>query len=162
MQQLFYVKFSSTNQNENLLLLDDPGRVRSQITSGVLQIQRFDFDCNLVLTRKLIIRRPPALRLKPLQYYECTEPLKSDRVHRDSYRQLEVVEAVHSPPKGEKTISAVKAAIPASGCCLATGRTSKTINSYEFWKNFFAHEPLGWPRICKWAQQFDWKSLSES
>jgi hypothetical protein len=36
------------NQNENLLLLDDPGRVRSQIVRIVRQIQRFDFDCNLV------------------------------------------------------------------------------------------------------------------
>ena len=29
-------------------MLDDPGRVRSQITIVVCQIQRFDFDCNLV------------------------------------------------------------------------------------------------------------------
>jgi hypothetical protein len=35
------------------VLLDDPGRVRSQITSVVYQIQRFDFDCNLVVARKL-------------------------------------------------------------------------------------------------------------
>jgi hypothetical protein len=35
--------------------LDYPGRVRSQITSVVCQIQRFDFDCNLVVARKLII-----------------------------------------------------------------------------------------------------------
>jgi hypothetical protein len=33
--QFFYVKNSSTNQNANLLLLDDPSRVRSQITSGL-------------------------------------------------------------------------------------------------------------------------------
>jgi hypothetical protein len=46
--------------------LDDPGRVRSQITSVVCQIQRFDFDCNLVLTRKLIIRIPAGLGLNPL------------------------------------------------------------------------------------------------
>ena len=32
-----------------------PGRVRSQITSVVLQIHRFDFDCNLVLTKRLIL-----------------------------------------------------------------------------------------------------------
>jgi hypothetical protein len=42
-----------TNQDGNVLLLDDPGRVRSQITSVVCQIQRFDFDCNLVVARKL-------------------------------------------------------------------------------------------------------------
>ena len=30
--QFCYVKVYSTNRNENLLLLDDPGRVRSQIT----------------------------------------------------------------------------------------------------------------------------------
>ena len=29
-------------------MLDDPGRIRSQITSVVCQIQRFDFDYNLV------------------------------------------------------------------------------------------------------------------
>jgi hypothetical protein len=44
-----------TNQHANLLLLDDPGPVRSQIASIVYQIQRFDFDRNLVLTRKVII-----------------------------------------------------------------------------------------------------------
>ena len=48
MSQFCYVKIFSTNQNRNVLLLDDPGRVRSQITSVVCQIQRFDFDCNLV------------------------------------------------------------------------------------------------------------------
>jgi hypothetical protein len=46
--------------------LDYPGRVRSQITSVVCQIQRFDFDCILVLSRKLIIWTHPPLRLKPL------------------------------------------------------------------------------------------------
>ena len=55
MYHLFYDKLSSDNQDVNLLLLDDPGRVRSQITSVVCQIQRFDFDCNLVVTRKVII-----------------------------------------------------------------------------------------------------------
>ena len=30
------------------MLFDDPGRVRSQIRSVVCQIQRFDFECNLV------------------------------------------------------------------------------------------------------------------
>jgi hypothetical protein len=49
--------------------LDDPGRVRSQITSVVCQIQRFDFDCNLVVTRKLIIRIPAGLGLNPLYWY---------------------------------------------------------------------------------------------
>ena len=58
--------FSSTNHNRNLALLDDPGRVRSQIISVVCQIQRFDFDCNLVVTRKLIIRIPAGLGLNPL------------------------------------------------------------------------------------------------
>jgi hypothetical protein len=47
----------STNWDGNLVLLDDSGRVRSQITSVVCQIQRFDFECNpLVVTRKVIIR----------------------------------------------------------------------------------------------------------
>jgi hypothetical protein len=36
-------------------MLDDPGRVRSKITSVVCQIQRFDFDCILVMSRKVII-----------------------------------------------------------------------------------------------------------
>ena len=42
--QFCYVKIFSTNQHGNLVLLDDPGRVRSQITN----VERFDFDCNLV------------------------------------------------------------------------------------------------------------------
>ena len=47
----------STNWDGNLVLLDDSGRVRSQITSVVCHIQRFDFECNpLVVTRKVIIR----------------------------------------------------------------------------------------------------------
>ena len=66
--QLCYVKLFSTNQNVNLVLLDDPGRVRSQITSVVCQIQRFDFDCNLVVTRKLIIPIPPSVGSNPLYY----------------------------------------------------------------------------------------------
>ena len=53
--QFCYVKIFSTNQDGNLVLLDDPGRVRSQITNVEDQIQWFDFDCNLVLTRKVII-----------------------------------------------------------------------------------------------------------
>jgi hypothetical protein len=44
-------------------LLEDPGRVRSQIISVVCQIQWFDFDSNLVFTRKVIIRTDPPLRL---------------------------------------------------------------------------------------------------
>ena len=58
MYQFSYVKFSSTDRDVNLVLLDDPGRVRSQITSVVCQIQRFDFDCNLV-ARPPDARRPP-------------------------------------------------------------------------------------------------------
>ena len=64
--QFCYVKLFSTKQNGNLVLLDDPGRVRSQIISVVSQIQRFDFDCNLVVSRKVIIRIPAVLRLNPL------------------------------------------------------------------------------------------------
>jgi hypothetical protein len=64
--QLCYVKIFSTNQNRNLVLLDDPGRVRTQITSVVCQIQRFDFDCTLDVTRKLVIPTPPGLGSKPL------------------------------------------------------------------------------------------------
>ena len=48
------------------MLLDDPGRVRSQIISVVCQIQRFDFDCIMVVSRKVIIRIPPVLGSKPL------------------------------------------------------------------------------------------------
>jgi hypothetical protein len=64
--QFCWLKLFRTNQYENLLLLDDPGRVRSEITSVVCQMQRFDFECNLVLTQKLIIRIPPGLGLNPL------------------------------------------------------------------------------------------------
>jgi hypothetical protein len=53
--QFCYVKLFSTNQYGNLMLLDNPGRVRSHITSVVCQIQRYDFDCNLVVTRKVIL-----------------------------------------------------------------------------------------------------------
>jgi hypothetical protein len=53
--QYCLVNIFSTNYNNNLLLLDDPGRVRSQIASIVRHIQRFDFDRNLVVTRKVII-----------------------------------------------------------------------------------------------------------
>ena len=64
--QFCFVKIFSTNQYGNLMLLDDPGRVRSQITSVVCQIQRFDFDCNLVVSRKVLIWIPPVLGLKHL------------------------------------------------------------------------------------------------
>ena len=64
--QFCYVKVFCTNHNKNLLLLDDPGRVRSQITSVVCQIQRFDFDCILVVSRKVIIWTRAPLRIKPL------------------------------------------------------------------------------------------------
>jgi hypothetical protein len=64
--QFCYVKIFSTNHYRNLVMLDDPGRVRSQIISVVCQIQRFDFDCNLVVARKLIIRVPPGLGINPL------------------------------------------------------------------------------------------------
>ena len=60
------MKIFSTNQNGNLLLLDDPGRVRSQITNVEGQIQRFGFDCILVVSPKVIIRIPAVLGLKPL------------------------------------------------------------------------------------------------
>jgi hypothetical protein len=62
------VKVSSTNQNEDLVLLDDPGRVRSQIINVVCVIQRFDFAYNLVdlVTRKVITPSAAALRSKPL------------------------------------------------------------------------------------------------
>jgi hypothetical protein len=60
--QLCYVKVFSTNQDKNLILLGYPGRVRSQIASIVRQIQRFDFDCNLVVTRKVIIWTRSPLR----------------------------------------------------------------------------------------------------
>jgi hypothetical protein len=64
--QFCYVKILITNQYKNLLLLNDPGRVRSQIASIVRQVQRFDFDRNMVVTRKVIIWTWSPLRLKPL------------------------------------------------------------------------------------------------
>jgi hypothetical protein len=53
--QFCYKKGFTTIQNQNLLLLNDPGRARSQIANIVRQIQRFDFYRNLVVTRKVII-----------------------------------------------------------------------------------------------------------
>ena len=61
--QFCYVKIFSTNQNGNLVLLEDPGRVRSQKINVVCQIQRFDFDYILAISRKVIIRIPPVLGL---------------------------------------------------------------------------------------------------
>ena len=61
-----YVKIFGAHQNGNLVLLDNPGRVRSQIISVVCQIQRFDFDCILVVSRKVIIRIPAVLGTNPL------------------------------------------------------------------------------------------------
>ena len=60
------VKISSTYQHVNLVLLDDHGRVRNQIISVVSGIQRFDFDCNLVVTRKVMMGILPAYPLKAL------------------------------------------------------------------------------------------------
>jgi hypothetical protein len=83
--QLCYVKVFSTNQNRNLLLLDDPGRVRSQITNVVCQIQRFDFDCNLVVTRKVIIRTRAPLRSKPLITAVCVPLLPGYLAHTGKF-----------------------------------------------------------------------------
>jgi hypothetical protein len=44
---------------------DDPGRIKSQIINVVCQIQRFDFEYNLVMTRKVTIRTSPGLCLNP-------------------------------------------------------------------------------------------------
>ena len=63
--QFCYVKIFGINQDGNLLLLDDPGHVRSQKTSVVCQIQRF--DCILAVSRKVIIRILPVLLLMVLQ-----------------------------------------------------------------------------------------------
>ena len=53
-------------------MLNKPSHVKSQIINVVCQIQRFDFDCNLVLTRKLIIRIPAGLGLNPLYANSAT------------------------------------------------------------------------------------------
>ena len=71
MYQFSYVKYFSTNQNGNLLLLDGPGRVRSQITSVMCQIQRFGLDCNLVVARKVRMGIPPGLGRNPS--YVCQQ-----------------------------------------------------------------------------------------
>ena len=54
--QFCYIKVFSTNHNTNLVLLDYPGRVRSQIIRVVCQIQRFDFDCILVYIEVLNVK----------------------------------------------------------------------------------------------------------
>ena len=56
MYQLSDVKILGTNHYGYLSSLDDPGRVRSKIASVVreIHVQRFDFDCNLVVMRKII------------------------------------------------------------------------------------------------------------
>ena len=56
-------------------MFDDPGHVRSQIINVVCQIQWFDFDCNLVVMRKVIIRIPAGLDLDHL-HYSCTRGFK--------------------------------------------------------------------------------------
>ena len=71
MYQLFYILVSSTNHDFNLVLLDDPGRDKSHIIIVLCQVQPFGFDCNLVVTRKVIMGIPPALRSKPV-YYKAT------------------------------------------------------------------------------------------
>jgi hypothetical protein len=65
--QLCYVKIFSINQDKSLLMLHDSGRVRSQIINVVCHgIQQFDFDCNLVVMGKVIIRSAAVLRANPL------------------------------------------------------------------------------------------------
>ena len=60
--------------------MDDTGRVRSNKISVVLLIQQFDFEYNLVMTRKSIIESPPASRLKPL-YNSCTHAHTAPCIH---------------------------------------------------------------------------------
>ena len=62
---LCHVNTFCTKQNKSLYMLDDPGRVKSQIISVVCQIQRFNFEYNLVMMRKVIIRTTPGLDLNP-------------------------------------------------------------------------------------------------
>ena len=57
-------------------MLDDPGRVRGQITSVVCQIQRFGFDCNLVVTRKINNTDTAGLGLNPLRLFVFTKQKK--------------------------------------------------------------------------------------
>jgi hypothetical protein len=73
MYQFCYVKVPSANRDGKLVPLDDPGRVRSHITSVVCHVQQFCFDCNLVVMRKVIIASPlDGFTFKPsiaLMYY---------------------------------------------------------------------------------------------
>ena len=56
-----------TNQDVNLVIVDDPGGViRSQITSVVCQIQRFDFDFNLLI----VTQDSKLTRLQTLARYD--------------------------------------------------------------------------------------------
>ena len=59
MYQLSYVKISSANQNANLLLLDDPSRVRSQITSGLCMSFRKHLFCVPVLCTGCTLKKGP-------------------------------------------------------------------------------------------------------
>ena len=105
--------------------MDDPGRVRSQIINVEGQIQRFGFDCILVVSRKVIIRIPPVLGTKPrymyrgfkrkgaclLGYNIITVPLyrafvkvlKDALAHLGPYQTLTSVRCIH--PGGENTVS---------------------------------------------------------
>jgi hypothetical protein len=61
-----YVKKFYTNQNRFLIVMDDPGHYESYIISVVYKIQQFNFESNLVVTRKVIMGIPPGLRSKLL------------------------------------------------------------------------------------------------
>jgi hypothetical protein len=82
MYQFCYVKVFSTKQDKKLVLLDDPGRVRSKITSVVCHIQQFDFDCNLVVARKVIMGIPPGLGSKPLHSKPRGRSVRGGRYNR--------------------------------------------------------------------------------
>ena len=68
----FFANIANNTYCANFVLLDVRGRVRSQITCAALQIQRFDFDCNLVLTNRFILGIPPALRFKKTSILSTT------------------------------------------------------------------------------------------
>ena len=61
---------SNTNQDMKLLLLEDPGRDSSQITSVVCLIQRFDLDLNLAMTQKSNNGDTADFRLKTSIWYD--------------------------------------------------------------------------------------------
>ena len=101
---LVYKSSSANNHRENLLMLDDPGLIRCHIACVVCQIQRFDFDCNLVLTRTVIIWIPPALDLNlyiDIHLCSCTAgrctPRTSTAV-RMSGGSTRCVRGVNAPP----------------------------------------------------------------